>query len=160
MCCATLLRLTGPRERVGQSRSDIRPLAEASPWYMRKLTKSPSIRLPHSKLNASHMAKTIDPKRVAELYEAAQRVDRDEQGEIKARGRAVFAQHERLRAIAERLKAERQRQGLSLEQLSSRSGLDVAELERLEKASDINVSLFSLMRYAEVLGQTLRISVA
>lgn len=106
------------------------------------------------------MAKAIEPQRVVELKDLAKEIDRDEQAAIKAKGRAAFEHHERLRAVADRLKAERERQGLSLEEVSSRSGIEQNELERLERASGENVNLFSLMRYAEALGQTLRISVA
>jgi DNA-binding Xre family transcriptional regulator len=52
------------------------------------------------------------------------------------------------------LKEERQRQGLSLADMKARSGIDRSTLSRLENDEDPNVTMNTLMRYAQAVGKT------
>ena len=52
------------------------------------------------------------------------------------------------------LKEERQRQGLSLADVNARSGIDRSTLSRLENDEDPNVTMNTLMRYAQAVGKT------
>ncbi|MCC6580138.1 MAG: helix-turn-helix transcriptional regulator [Phycisphaeraceae bacterium] len=90
----------------------------------------------------------------------AAKVDREEQQAILAQARRVKARVDMLRQVLGELKAERQRQGLSLTDLSRRSGIDKAALSRLENAANANPKLDTLVRYAEAIGIELRVTVA
>lgn len=58
-----------------------------------------------------------------------------------------------------KLKAERQRKGLTLADVSERSGLDVGMLSRLENGKVENPTLSTLGRYAHAVGLTLELNV-
>jgi hypothetical protein len=62
-------------------------------------------------------------------------------------------------ATLAKLKSERQRQGLTLADVSARSGLDVGMLSRLENGKVVNPTLTTLWRYADALGQTVTLDV-
>lgn len=53
------------------------------------------------------------------------------------------------------IQREREAQGLSLEQLASRSGVEVAALSRLESAQSFNPTISTLFRIANALGKKL-----
>jgi ribosome-binding protein aMBF1 (putative translation factor) len=56
------------------------------------------------------------------------------------------------------IKQERERRGLSLADVSERSGLDKAMLSRLENGKILNPTVATLWRYAEAVGMALRLS--
>ncbi len=56
------------------------------------------------------------------------------------------------------LKQERQRQGMSLADVSERSGLDKAMLSRLENGKILNPTVATLWRYADAVNMTLKLS--
>ena len=58
-----------------------------------------------------------------------------------------------LRAIMYRLKQERQRQQLSLADVSDRSGIDTAALSRLESGKMDNPTIETVFRIAKALGK-------
>jgi DNA-binding XRE family transcriptional regulator len=58
-----------------------------------------------------------------------------------------------LRQALAALRAERERQGLSLADMNARTGIDRAALSRLENNGDSNPTLATLERYAEALGK-------
>jgi DNA-binding phage protein len=70
---------------------------------------------------------------------------------------AVFA---RLRDVTQLLRAERSRQGLSLADIQTRTGIARSALSRLETESDANPTLTTVTRYAEALGKDLQIMLA
>ena len=59
-----------------------------------------------------------------------------------------------LKCAMKTLKEERQRQGLSLADVNARSGIDRSTLSRLENDEDPNVTMNTLMRYAQAVGKT------
>ncbi len=63
-------------------------------------------------------------------------------------------------ATVAKLKHERQRQGLTLSEVSDRSGLDIGLLSRLENGKVINPTLTTLWRYADALGRTVTLDVS
>ena len=69
------------------------------------------------------------------------------------------AQYIELRALAVRLRELRQRMGLSLTDLSERTGLTRAAISRLENGWNLNPTLETLFRYTEALGVDLRFTV-
>ena len=58
-----------------------------------------------------------------------------------------------LRQVLAALRAERERQGLSLADINERTGIDRAALSRLENNEDANPTLHTLERYAEAVGK-------
>ena len=62
-------------------------------------------------------------------------------------------------ATMAKLKSERQRQGLTLADVSDRSGLDIGLLSRLENGKVVNPTLATLWRYADALGRTVTLDV-
>ena len=58
-----------------------------------------------------------------------------------------------LRQALAALRAERERQGLSLADINERTGIDRAALSRLENNEDANPTLATLERYAEAVGK-------
>ncbi len=69
------------------------------------------------------------------------------------------AQYIELRSLAVRLRELRERMGLSLTDLSERTGLTRAAISRLENGWNLNPTLETLYRYAEALGVGLRLVV-
>ncbi len=53
------------------------------------------------------------------------------------------------------LKAERERRGLSLSDVSKRSGIDPAAISRLENGKQANPTIDTILRYADALGKQL-----
>jgi DNA-binding Xre family transcriptional regulator len=58
-----------------------------------------------------------------------------------------------LKQAVKTLKDERQRQGLSLADVNARSGIDRGTLSKLENDEDPNVTMNTLLRYAEAVGK-------
>lgn len=58
-----------------------------------------------------------------------------------------------LKQLLKALGEERRRQGLSLADIKARSGIDRGTLSKLENEDDPNVTINTLMRYAEAIGK-------
>jgi predicted transcriptional regulator len=58
-----------------------------------------------------------------------------------------------LKHVLKKLREERQRQGLSLADVNARSGIDRGTLSKLENEDDPNVTMNTLIRYAEAVGK-------
>lgn len=90
-------------------------------------------------------------------------IERD-RPEFVAEGQLVFdaaqALAVELRSVFALLKSERKRQGVSLTELSARTGIGKPALSRLENDPAPNVQLTTLQRYVAALGRELRISLA
>jgi DNA-binding Xre family transcriptional regulator len=81
-----------------------------------------------------------------------------ERGEIDAeRIMTRSAEESLLRGLVE-LKRARQDRGLSLSEISRRSGIDLASLSRLEAGKNPNPTFETLSRYADALGLRLELS--
>jgi predicted transcriptional regulator len=81
-----------------------------------------------------------------------------EKPELIARGRRAKAKHKRLREAISVLKATRESMGLSLADLRERTGIEKANLSRLENAANPNPTLETLSRYADAVGKEIIIS--
>lgn len=58
------------------------------------------------------------------------------------------------------LKAARETQGLPLEEVATRMGIEPVALTRLETGKELDPSIFTLLKWAEVLGQKLTLDLA
>ncbi len=76
---------------------------------------------------------------------------------IIAEGRVVFEAHEASRKALNQLKAERERQGLSLADIRNRSGIGREAISKLENDEIPNPTVRTLMRYASALGVKLEL---
>ena len=65
-----------------------------------------------------------------------------------AKPRILFKQ------LLKALKEERERQGISLAELNERTGIDRGSLSKLENDEDPNVTMNTLIRYAQSIGKT------
>lgn len=92
----------------------------------------------------------LPPDEIKRLKALAIKIDREEKPDLVAGAKARLA----LRA----LKAEREKQGLSLSDVAARCGIDKGALSRLENSEDVNPTVATLERYAEALGRTLAIT--
>ena len=57
----------------------------------------------------------------------------------------------------EALKAERERQGLSLKDIERRTGIEESELSRLEQQTDGDATIVALLQYAGALGKAVEV---
>lgn len=82
-----------------------------------------------------------------------------EKAEIIAQGRESYARsNAALQETAGALRAERERQGLTLADIEARTGIDRPALSRLESAKNPNPTIATLDKVAGALGRTLRVS--
>jgi predicted transcriptional regulator len=81
-----------------------------------------------------------------------------EKEELAALGRQVKARHARLREAVRVLKAAREALGLSLADIKDRTGIEKANLSRLENAANPNPTIDTLARYADAVGKEIVIT--
>ena len=98
-------------------------------------------------------------EKIKALKALALKVDVQEAGSIKQRAKIAFREHERLLAIVQKLKLEREQMGVSLGELSIRTGIAKSNLSRLENKSDISPTLETLSRYANAVGKSIDIKI-
>jgi DNA-binding phage protein len=96
-------------------------------------------------------------RRIRNLAALAGRIDAKEGAQIRARGRAAFARHERMRSIVQALKARRLSLGMSLAAVARACGIAKPNLSRLENSSHAAPTLDTLQRYAKAVGMSIRI---
>ena len=94
-------------------------------------------------------------------HDAIRRQVEAELPEIKERARrhldAAVANGVLIRHVVAALKAERERQGLSLADLKERTGIEKSTLSRLENDETANHTVQTLSRYAGAVGKQLRV---
>lgn len=107
---------------------------------------------------SSHPA--ITPARLAEFARDAAKIDAEEAESLKARARAHVAAKRAAAtlqtgvvSIVAALKTARVEQGLTLEEVGERSGIQKASLSRLENDPEPNPTWDTLARYAAAVGR-------
>ncbi len=116
-------------------------------------------------MSKTHGKPVLSPEQRAAIAAIRERARRERPGpdELIDRGEidelVPQAQFIELRALAVRLRGLRQQMGLSLTDLSERTGLTRAAISRLENGWNLNPTLETLYRYAEALGVGLRLVV-
>jgi DNA-binding Xre family transcriptional regulator len=97
------------------------------------------------------------------IVEEVRRLAEIEKPEILAEGRRVFAADEcvngRLKAVMSILKAVRNSQKVTLDELAARTGMTKPYLSKLENDAEANVTINTLYRVADALGHDLLVSV-
>lgn len=111
-----------------------------------------------------HQKTERTPEELAELKATRERFQRERPGldDLVDSGRydGPFRQGDvsALREVLASLRDERNRQGLSLDDVSARSGMDKAALSRLETGKALNPTVGTLWRYAQALGMKITIA--
>lgn len=107
-----------------------------------------------------HTRRELSADEKARVAEARRLVSNDEP-EIRQKVRdyknAYLAGRAALQDALKLLKSERERLGLSLADVSERTGIEPPNLSRLENDCDANPTVATLTRYADALGKTLTI---
>jgi DNA-binding phage protein len=116
-----------------------------------------------SRRDVKHTRRALAAEERAKVTEARRLLAQDE-AEIRSKAREYKLAYEAGRAALEDavkvLKAERERLGLSLADVSERTGIERPNLSRLENGPNANPTVATLMRYAEALGKRLMIVLA
>jgi len=99
------------------------------------------------------MKRTYKRQTSAEKAETDRLADLAESEPDKADAEQIIARHERVRRVIGQLRAERERQGLSLAEVGQRIGMDRQNLHRLETDPNANPTLETIHRLAEALGK-------
>lgn len=98
------------------------------------------------------------PAAVKQRWQKALDAAATDQQAIDAQARAVFAAHDSARDVVTRLKAERERRGLSLADMLRRTGMSREALSRLENHEAPNPTVRTLARYAAAVGLELHLA--
>jgi len=113
---------------------------------------------------ARRIIRNLSRQEREEYRELVERIEREEKDEIIAKARRYKAEHDAVVASLEHvmraLRAERERQGLSLADMKERTGIDRAALSRLESGQHPNPTIATLMRYARALGRSIEVVVS
>ncbi len=97
------------------------------------------------------------PAAMKQRWQAALDAATTDQDAIDAQARAVFAAYDSTREVVARLKAERERRGLSLGDMLQRTGMSREVLCRLENNRSPNPTVRTLARYAAAVGLELHL---
>jgi DNA-binding phage protein len=98
------------------------------------------------------------PAAIRERWQRALDAAAEDREAIETQARAVFAAHDSAREVMLRLKAERERRGLSLADMLRRTGMSREALSRLENHRSPNPTVRTLARYAAAVGLELRLA--
>lgn len=105
----------------------------------------------------------LTPEQKAEYKKVLQQIE-EEKPRLREIGRKAKAEYDarqaKLREAVAALKSAREEQGLSLADIRQRTGIDKANLSRLENAADPNPTFDTLTRYAEAVGKEIVITLA
>jgi DNA-binding phage protein len=113
--------------------------------------------MPMAKRIAKRGMRTLTPAERERLNRALETVDA-EIAELLPAARKRRAASAALRDACRLLRTERQAQGLSLADVSERTGISRTEISRLETAANKNPTINSLQRIASALGKELIVS--
>jgi predicted transcriptional regulator len=96
----------------------------------------------------------------AAVYRKVRQQIAEELPDILARRGERQASFDQLAAVLAQLRSAREEQGLSLSELTERTGMDRSALSKLETGRRPNPTLETLIRYAEAVGKRLVVSLA
>jgi DNA-binding Xre family transcriptional regulator len=99
----------------------------------------------------------LSAAQIKALQSQAKLIDKQEATTIKAAGKEAFAEHEQLLSIIAALKAERERQHITLAELAEQTGIAKPNLSRLENSTRTQPRLDTLCRYAQALGKFVKV---
>ena len=91
-------------------------------------------------------------------YNAIRKQVAEELPDLLARHQERMAAHDLMEELLMQLKAAREANGLSLAEMTKRTGLDRSALQELETGERANPTVETLVRYAEAVGKRLVVS--
>lgn len=94
----------------------------------------------------------------AARYKAVRRQIAEELPDLVARHHERTAALDQIGGLLQQLKAAREQQGLTLTDLTQRTGMDRSALSKLETGQRPNPTVETLVRYAEAVGKRLVVS--
>lgn len=94
----------------------------------------------------------------AAKYQAIRERVAEELPELLARHHERVAALDKIDDLLKQLKAAREEKGLSLSDLSERTGMDRSALSKLESGARPNPTITTLVRYADAVGMRLEVS--
>jgi DNA-binding XRE family transcriptional regulator len=115
-------------------------------------------------MSKTHDKPALSPEQQAAIASIRARARKERPGpdELVDRGEidelVPQAQYIELRTLMVRLREVRERMGLSLTDLSERTGLTRAAISRLENGWNLNPTLETLYRYSEAIGVNLKLT--
>jgi DNA-binding XRE family transcriptional regulator len=101
----------------------------------------------------------LTPEEAAKYQTIRAQVER-ELPDLIARHHARLSVQDQLQELLKELKAAREKMGLSLADLTDRTGMDRSALSKLETGQRPNPTLETLGRYAEAVGKRLVVTLA
>jgi len=101
----------------------------------------------------------LSPEEAASLRTIREQVA-DELPDLIGRHHERQAAREQLQELVRELKAAREELGLSLSDLTEKTGMDRSALSKLETGQRLNPTLDTLARYAEAVGKRLVVALA
>jgi ribosome-binding protein aMBF1 (putative translation factor) len=101
----------------------------------------------------------LTPAEAAKYGKVREQVDA-ERPELVARHQKRMESLEMLEALLPQLKAAREARGLSLADLTKRTGMDRSAISKLESGQRPNPTIETLVRYAEAVGKRLIVQLA
>jgi len=101
----------------------------------------------------------LTPEEAAK-YRAIREQVAEELPELVARHHERLAALDQLAEVLRQLKAAREAKGLSLADLTDRTGMDRSALSKLETGQRANPTVDTLVRYADAVGKRLVVSLA
>jgi predicted transcriptional regulator len=110
------------------------------------------------KRQAKSIFRKFSPEEKERLRGLREKLDK-EKPEIIARAKAFFATQEATKNMIALLKAERERQGLSLADIQERTGITRGAISILENSDSPNPTVKTLQRYAMAVGAKLEMSI-
>jgi ribosome-binding protein aMBF1 (putative translation factor) len=107
----------------------------------------------------------LTPEEVAKYREMREQVEREKDDiarrlKNEAPGPGTWADLHELRSLVQSLRAERERRGLSREEVGSRSGIELRLIEELEEHRELNPQISTLTRFAAAVGRHLMMGLA
>lgn len=99
----------------------------------------------------------LTPEEAAKYKEIREQVA-DELPDLISRHHERLATLDQLGELLAQLKAAREAKGLSLSELTERTGMDASALSKLETGQRANPTVETLVRYAEAVGKRLVVS--
>jgi ribosome-binding protein aMBF1 (putative translation factor) len=101
----------------------------------------------------------LSPAEAAKYKDLRQKIAKDLPGLVE-RHHERMATLDQLHELLLQLKAAREAKGLSLSDLTERTGMDRSALSKLEAGQRANPTVETLVRYAEAVGKRLIVSLA
>lgn len=115
-------------------------------------------RMARKKIKRTSRGRKLTPKEAAKYRKIRQQIE-VEKPEINARIRARLATKRAVQDAFAHLRELREEQGKSLADMRKLTGIDRSALSKLETGKRENLSIDTLMRYAQALGKKVVVSV-